>query len=115
MNQWLEVQLVGPIREVAKVLGNERSPEWRKVRAKHLKENPECAFCGKKQLHMQVHHVWPFHIQPELELEPSNLITLCREHHFLVGHLLNWSSYNINVLEDSAEWLHKIKNRPKKN
>jgi hypothetical protein len=30
--------------------------------------------------------VIPFHVRPDLELDEWNLITLCREHHFRIGH-----------------------------
>jgi 5-methylcytosine-specific restriction enzyme A len=45
---------------------------------------------GTKKL--QVHHIYPVHISPRLELEPSNLITLCRakkyglDCHLFIGH-----------------------------
>jgi 5-methylcytosine-specific restriction endonuclease McrA len=53
---------------------------------------------------LQVHHIKPFHLHPHLELEPTNLITLCevkgRDHHLLLGHLDEWASYNERVRED---------------
>lgn len=112
MKQWYNVQIVGPIREAAKIFGSQRSPLWRKARAQHLKEHPECAVCGRKDIQMNVHHIKPFSVNPLLELEPSNLITLCREHHWFIGHLLSWKSYNIDVIKDSNLFLEKIKSRP---
>jgi hypothetical protein len=61
---------------------------------------------------LNVHHKMPFHIDQSLELNPQNLITLCRPHHYLAGHLMNWSSYNPQVVVDSANWLAKINSRP---
>jgi hypothetical protein len=90
-----------------------RSPEWPKVRAQHLKMEPTCQACGTKK-NLTVHHIIPFHIDMSKELDHSNLITLCEEHHchFVFGHLDSWFSYNIHVREDAKNWLEKVKNRP---
>lgn len=93
----------------------DRSTRWPAVRAAYLKQNPACEVCGKKRVLLapiEVHHIVPFHIRPDLELEPSNLISLCRDHHILFGHLMNWKSWNIDVRSDADEWRNKIKNRP---
>ena len=79
-----------------------RSPKWRKVRAEHIKNNPSCAACGRKD-GLEVHHIVPYHINPDLELEPSNLITLCGKYcHFIFGHYMDWKSWNENVVRDST-------------
>jgi hypothetical protein len=79
-----------------------RSPLWPKVRAEHLKREPACAACGTTS-ELNVHHVLPFKQYPERELDDSNLITLCREHHFVLGHSGNWSTWNPNVRADAAK------------
>ena len=73
----------------------DRSPQWPKVRAKHLEIEPQCACCGRTN-ELQVHHVVPFNVDPALELDPDNLITLCavggENCHFRLGHGgKNWS------------------------
>lgn len=91
---------------------------------------PTCAACGHTGLGVQVHHIKPFHLHPNLELDPDNLITLCevkgREHHLLLGHLDNWESYNVNVRADvkrfhkksekeiraHPDWLKAVLHRP---
>ena len=79
-----------------------RSPKWRSVRAEHIKNNPYCAACGRKD-GLEVHHIVPYHINPDLELEPSNLITLCGKYcHFIFGHFMDWKSWNENVVRDST-------------
>ena len=79
-----------------------RSPKWRSVRAEHIKNHPECAACGRKD-GLEVHHIVPYHINPDLELEPSNLITLCGKYcHFIFGHFMDWKSWNENVVRDST-------------
>jgi hypothetical protein len=62
-----------------------------------------------------VHHIHPFHLYPNLELEPSNLLTLCETGgncHIMLGHLKNWKSYNLGVRKDAEVLLQKIKARP---
>lgn len=96
-------------------LGNKRSPHWASVRKAHLVKEPACRVCGSKQ-GVQVHHKRPFHLHPELELEPANLISLCEnkshDHHLLFGHLGNFQSYNPAVEFDANQWREKIAHRP---
>jgi hypothetical protein len=93
--------------------GPQRSPQWAKVRKKHLKNNSECAVCGgTKQLN--VHHIKPFHLHPELELDSTNLITLCENAsygiicHLLIGHLGNYKNINPNSIQDAKIWHDKL-------
>ncbi len=76
----------------------------------HLQREPACAVCGIRQ-GLQVHHIKPVHLHPQLELDPNNLITLCevkgRDHHLLIGHLDEWESFNVNVLEDAKRHCNK--------
>jgi 5-methylcytosine-specific restriction endonuclease McrA len=89
-----------------------RSPKWQTVRKNHIKNNPCCIACGR-DTKLEVHHKIPVHISPELELDPSNLVTLCSTPcHLLFGHLMNFKSYNKMVIEDCAVYLNKVKNRP---
>lgn len=90
-----------------------RSPRWQAVRHAHLKLFPTCAACGGSS-ELEVHHIKPYHVCPELELDPANLITLCesRKCHFIYGHLYSWSSWNETVVHDAAIMLWKIRNRP---
>jgi len=94
--------------EVAARYGHTRSPEWPEVARAHLKIQPACMACGYEGEGLQVHHIKPFHLFPELELDPNNLITLCeikgRDHHLLIGHLDNWESYNLNVHTDAKRF-----------
>ena len=94
-----------------------RSSHWPGVRKQHIKNNPRCALCdGDKKL--EVHHIKPFHLHPELELDPENLITLCEDKgngvycHLFFGHLGSYKSLNENVREDVELWRNKLKNRP---
>ena len=86
-----------------------RSSEWVGVRNEFVRLHPRCEACGSGY-NLNVHHVEPFHLRPDLELEPSNLITLCREHHFRIGHdpdgpgprKPSWLESNPNVRSDAA-------------
>ena len=93
-----------------------RSNQWPAVRKKFLETHKKCAICeGTKKL--EVHHIKPFHLHPELELDPANLIVLCEDWsygincHLLVGHLGNYKNVNDTVLEDSRTWTKKIKHQ----
>lgn len=115
---------------VAKKYGVARSPLWPAVAKEHLLHQPACAACGYEGKGLQVHHIQPFHLAPQLELDPKNLITLCeikgRDHHLLVGHLDDWESYNVNVRRDvvrfhgenarkirsDSTWQKEVQNRP---
>lgn len=81
--------------------GKPRSPQWDEVRDRHLAANPRCLCCGRRE-NLQVHHIKPYHLFPELELEPSNLIVLCSggpiNCHYLAGHGgAGWHRYIENV------------------
>ena len=89
-----------------------RSPKWQSVRKEHIKNNPYCIACGRDKK-LEVHHIKPVHLFPELELDPSNLVTLCADPcHLLFGHLMYFKSWNSTVIEDSSSYLAKIKCRP---
>ena len=91
-----------------------RSPKWSGVRKKHLENQPCCQACGSC-IKPEVHHIVPVHLDPSKELDPDNLITLCDKYcHFIFGHFMNYRSWNINVISDSARYLKQKNNRPKK-
>ena len=92
-----------------------RSSQWAALEKKHLAEHPTCAACGGKE-HLAVHHIRPFHLFPELELDPENLITLCEGStcncHLFFGHLGDFKSWNPNIKADAARMLKARENRP---
>ena len=92
-------------------LGKLRSPHWATVERKFKQNSPDCAVCGTIKK-VEVHHKKPFHLHPELELDPSNLISLCRPHHQWWGHLGDWKSFNPEVMIDANVWAKKIAKRP---
>ena len=89
-----------------------RSSQWTNVRKKHLQNHPTCAACGSNKK-LEVHHKKPVHLNPDLELDPENLITLCDSPcHLVFGHLFNYKSYNESVELDCSVYLNKVENRP---
>ncbi|MCF7835793.1 MAG: HNH endonuclease [Candidatus Marinimicrobia bacterium] len=93
-----------------------RSSQWPKVRQEYLKNNPKCAVCGGTKK-CEVHHVLPFHLFPELELDLKNLITLCEckkygvNCHLFMGHLGNYKKFNYNIDEDAIIWNKRLKEK----
>lgn len=86
-----------------------RSPRWPAARKAWLAVQPACAACGSIK-DLEVHHKRPFHLFPQLELDPANFITLCETfgtvHHLDVGHSFagkrSWKIFNPNVETDAA-------------
>jgi len=88
--------------------GVPRSPRWPSVRAAHLKANPACAACGSRDA-LEVHHIQPFHLRPELELVPQNLLTLCADPcHLVHGHLMAWARFCPTVVADTAAYRARL-------
>ena len=84
------------------------------MRKEHLKKQPCCQACGSDRK-PEVHHIVPVHLDPSRELDPSNLITLCDKWcHFVFGHLLDYRSWNKDVVRDARHYLEKRRTRPYK-
>lgn len=115
-------------------LSADRSDKWPAVRRAHLGEHPACEACGAS-IALNVHHVIPFHERPDLELEESNLITLCAKFedvdsdgtndqfncHFRIGHDPdgpdgprgpNWKLSNPNVWQDARMYRDRTELAP---
>ena len=78
--------------------------------------HPRCAVCDSSRS-LEVHHLQPFHLRPDLELEPLNLLTLCDglwglNCHFVFGHLRRWRAHNVFAETDAVKWYAKL-NRAK--
>ena len=90
-----------------------RSGKWATVRKQHLIDHPACAGCGETSK-VEVHHIQPFHLNPELELDPDNLITLCENAsygvicHLNIGHSGNYKHCNENVVEDAKIMYNRL-------
>lgn len=81
-----------------------RDPHWASVRKAFLSAHLECAACGSSKS-LEAHHVMPFHIDPQRELDPTNLIALClspgRWCHLAIGHGGNYRAYNPAARDDA--------------
>lgn len=95
-------------------VGAVRSPEWALVRHVHLEAHPQCICCGADKK-LEVHHIIPFHIAPQLELDPNNLVTLCRggrfkslNCHLVFGHLCSWKRFNLSVHSDAINMKNRL-------
>lgn len=99
--------------------GAKRSNKWPTVRKQYLKKHPACEVCEATKGKIEVHHIKCFHLYPELELDPTNFVTLCENMHngvschLLFGHLGNFKSFNADVRKDVKAWRNKIFKRPK--
>lgn len=98
------------------VAPKKRSPKWRMVREQHLKEHPRCEACGDDK-NLEVHHLKPYHLFPDLELERSNLMTLCchgiggMNCHLVYGHCGNWSAYSTDPVTACYQFREMLKRR----
>ncbi len=95
------------------VLAKPRSSQWTSVRAQYIEQHSTCEVCGSED-QLVVHHIKPYHLFPELELQPNNLITLCQSEkhgvncHLWFGHLGNWTRFNPDVYRDARAWKVKF-------
>jgi 5-methylcytosine-specific restriction endonuclease McrA len=94
------------------VYGAARSARWPALRRKYLALHPHCAACGATE-QMEVHHIRPFHLRPDLELDSENLIGLCEKHgcHLAFGHNYDWQAFNSPVGEDCRIQAMRTKQR----
>lgn len=99
--------------ERQKTRGHKRSSLWPGVRKEHLRSNGACAVCGGRR-QLNVHHIIPFHLEPERELDANNLITLCEGNatincHLRFGHWGNYArKYNPSIREDAQTWAKRF-------
>lgn len=116
---------MGPIRRLRDRIqgkapaGARRSSRWPELRRLHLKTHPRCAACGGTAK-VEVHHKIPFHVRPDLELDPTNFVTLCEAKrygvncHLAWGHSGDYKAVNVDVEADAARWAAKLDaRRPK--
>jgi hypothetical protein len=93
-----------------------RSPKWPAARTKFLKTHKTCSACGGTTK-LEVHHIQPFHTNPELELDQHNMITLCESGnnglicHLNVGHSGNYKCINPASVTDAIDMILRIKAR----
>lgn len=61
--------------------------DWRKLRTYILSQNPLCVCCkenGRFVPAQDIHHIKKIRTHPELRLEPSNLMPVCKKCHNII-------------------------------
>lgn len=96
---------------MTKPMDKKRSSKWAAFRRQFLK-GKVCALCGGTQK-LEAHHILPFHLHPELELDEKNLLPLCEGNsyincHLFAGHLGNFKGFNPEACHDSDVWQMKL-------
>ena len=85
-----------------------RSTKWPGVRKEFLATHPCCAACGRAK-RLEVHHLRPYHLFPSMELDPTNLMTLCASPcHIVFGHCGDWKKFNLYAIVDAATHLSHV-------
>lgn len=87
-------------------ISTKRSTHWPTVEKHFLEAHPACECCGTT-IRLQIHHIRPFHIERDLELDPTNLITMCmsrNECHLRIAHGDDFKAFcpNIRKYADQA-------------
>ena len=121
------IKYVGLIRlaDVAppKPSPRKRSSAWPEWSDRYMARHPFCAVTGrliwrngKFIVEAALHHIVPFHLDPERELDETNVLPMTEappfNAHLIVGHLGDWRSFNPEVVEDARKWREKILCRP---
>lgn len=98
--------------------GYRRSRLWPALEKDFLRNNPTCHSCGGTKK-LVVHHVIPYHYDTFLELEDSNLMTLCTDEKYGInclkfcGYRGTYSLHNNEDARDVAEnvflYLHGLR------
>lgn len=92
--------------------GKPRSPRWSSWLKRFL-VGKTCVVCGADD-DLTGHHVIPFHEDPSLELDESNVEPVCRDVcHLLIGHLKDWRLTNKHFRED-ADLIRRQREEAKK-
>lgn len=93
-----------------------RNPEFEPQARKYIEAHPTCLRCGGSRL-LQLHHKFPFHLYPHLEMNQEYWRVLCMATpvcHLAGGHLLDFSAWNPHVDEDCAKFHAAMTARPYK-
>lgn len=88
--------------------GIPRSPKFREVCcALFIYLKKECQWCGSR-FFIQVHHFEEtYHQNPKRELDPTNLVPLCRKCHLEHGHRGSFQSFETNYSQRLEDRVHR--------
>lgn len=79
------------------------------AKRKYRKANPYCAVTGLKhsllniRRKVDVHHIIPCHVRPDLACDPNNMIGFIRDLHKAAGHPEGWNTWNPDVVETAVK------------
>ena len=95
--------------------GTSRSPRWAAFERKFL-VGKVCIVCGGRR-RLRGHHILPFHLYPQHELDEDNVAPICEGNpsincHLVLGHLGDFRSWNPTVRADAAAWAARMRSRP---
>lgn len=83
-------------------LGPQAMYQCSKAKKAYLQDNMQCVLCGA-EANLEVHHIVPVHLAPELACDPNNFITLCdygnKGCHYKFGHLCCFTKFNPKIQE----------------
>lgn len=65
-----------------------QTTEYRKALAEYRVGHLTCEWCLQKEK-LEIHHIQPVHVFPELAADTNNLVALCDACHLVVGHARN--------------------------
>jgi hypothetical protein len=68
----------------------------------------ECSWCHRV-VELNRHHVQQQAARPDLKDVKENLVVLCRDCHFVLGHRCNWKQVNPDVMELVATYTNTVK------
>ena len=84
--------------------GQPRFPKW-DAWLKAFLRGKSCIVCGQRD-GLTGHHVIPFHLRPDLELDQANVVPICSDRcHIVFGHFNDYRLDNPRVREDAAAFL----------
>ena len=70
---------------------------WQRCRRAFLRKVGKVCVCCNSKKKIEVHHKIPRNTRPDLSLDFSNLIALCKGCHLRIGHLGSYFTYNSAV------------------
>lgn len=74
---------------------------YKKLKLEVLKRDKfTCLFC-KTNANLAAHHIIPFWLCREAELDVENMVTVCKLCHFKEAHLCDWHNVNLTLASDT--------------
>lgn len=89
------------LRDRARVILGRRDPRFPARERDFLRRHPACVGCGRPAT--TAHHVIPFHVRPDLEMDEGNWAAVEKDCHYVIGHQRNWRKWNDRFWETVAE------------